>query len=68
MSIIEKAAAKFDKKLSSDDSSIIEKATKTREDREETTVVDKIAPEDKSSKILPKEQYDPFPSQYSLLN
>jgi len=52
MSIIEKAAAKLDKKLSKDDTSIIEKAAKTREGREETAVVEKTAPEDKPTKTL----------------
>ncbi len=51
MSIIEKAAAKLDKKLSKDDASIIEKAAKTREGREETAVVEKTAPEDKLTKF-----------------
>jgi len=52
MSIIEKAAAKLDKKLSKDDTSIIEKAAKIREGREETAVVEKTAPEDKPTKTL----------------
>jgi len=52
MSIIEKAAAKLAKKLSEDDTSIIEKAAKTREGREETAVVEKTAPEDKPTKTL----------------
>lgn len=52
MSIIEKAAAKLDKKLSKDDTSIIEKAAKTREGREKTAVVEKTAPEDKPTKTL----------------
>ena len=52
MSIIEKAAAKLDKKLFKDDASIIEKAVKTLEDKEETAVVEKTAPEDKPTKTL----------------
>ena len=52
MSIIEKAAAKLDKKLFKDDASIIEKAAKTLEGKEETAVVEKTAPKDKSSKNL----------------
>ncbi len=43
MSIIEKAAAKLEKKLSKDDASIIEKAAKTLEGKEEIAVVEKTA-------------------------
>ena len=52
MSIIEKAVSKFDKKLPKDDTSIIEKAAKTREGMEETAVVEKTALEDKPTKTL----------------
>ena len=52
MSIIEKAAAKLDRKFSKDDASIIEKAAKTLEGKEKTAVVEKTAPEDKSTKTL----------------
>jgi len=52
MSIIEKAAAKLDKKISKDDVSIIEKAVKILEGKEETAVVEKTASEDKSTKTL----------------
>ena len=52
MSIIEKAVAKLDKKFFKDDASIIEKAAETLEGKEETAVVEKTAPKDKSSKTL----------------
>ena len=69
MSIIEKAAAKLDKRLFKDDANIIEKAAaKALEGKEETAVVEKTAPKDKSSKILVPSTTPKSKSQRLALN
>jgi len=52
MSIIEKAAAKYEKALLKDDGSPIEKAASKLVGEEETATVEKTAPEDETTKTL----------------